>query len=276
MNMDLRTLSDDQLFKLCNEYGKRAREWKRKFAGLLPEVYKRNLFRKTGFSSIYHFAAVLAGISQEQVNTILRLDKKFSATPKLRNLLITGEVSHHKLIRIASVVNNENQNFWSEQVKSLPVSSLNTLVKDAKGKRKTNEKLSIDSNCSKIHFNQLTEQRLKELQQKGFDLNELINPLLDQREEQLAHKKSALIEKYKNKTSPRHIPKEIQDLISQEYGNACAVPNCSKPKYETHHLLPFALAQNHNPLFLVPLCKAHHQIAHSVDTKVTQMRIQNS
>jgi len=41
--------------------------WSRKFAALLPEVDKRQLFRKHGFYSIFEFAAKLAGMGRKTV-----------------------------------------------------------------------------------------------------------------------------------------------------------------------------------------------------------------
>ena len=57
-------ISDQQLYELCQKYGERARTWRQKFAGLLPEVYRRRLYEKKGFGSIFEFAAKLAGMSQ--------------------------------------------------------------------------------------------------------------------------------------------------------------------------------------------------------------------
>ena len=70
-------MTDKELYKLCKKFGKRTLEARRKFAGLLPEVLKRHLYEKKGFSSIYEFAAKLAGMSHEQVNLVLRLERKF-------------------------------------------------------------------------------------------------------------------------------------------------------------------------------------------------------
>ena len=53
--------------------------WSRKFAALLPEVDKRQLYRKRGFYSIFEFAAKLAGMGRKNVEEVLRtykVDKK--------------------------------------------------------------------------------------------------------------------------------------------------------------------------------------------------------
>jgi hypothetical protein len=44
-------MSDENLYNLCILYGEKARMWRQKFIGLLPEVYKRRLFEKKGFAT---------------------------------------------------------------------------------------------------------------------------------------------------------------------------------------------------------------------------------
>ena len=96
-------MNDQQLFQLCKKYGAQTLEARRKFAGLLPEVYRRNLYEKKGFGSIYHFAAVLAGMSRKQVQRVLQLERKFEDKPILKEALVSGEVSINKLARVASI-----------------------------------------------------------------------------------------------------------------------------------------------------------------------------
>lgn len=266
--MELGTLSDDQLFILCQEFGKKARQWRQKFVGLLPEVYKRNLFRTKGFASIYFFAAALGGVSENQVNTVLQLEKKFEKTPKIKKILVNGEVSHHKLARIASVVKPENEDFWSQQVKTLPQSALSTLVRDVTGKPGP-KMLSANT---ELKLSPAITTRLLELQNKGVNISELIQELLEIRDEVIQNRKMRLAEKYKN-TSSRHIPAEVLHIINEEYGTKCAVPTCQRPRHNNHHTLYFKLAKNHNPMFIIPLCKDHHAIAHAMDVKTTEMRM---
>jgi hypothetical protein len=70
-------LTDSELYKKCQEYGLNAKQWLRKFAGLLPEVLRRRLHKRRGYTSIHEFAAKLAGMSEGTVNRILRLAGRF-------------------------------------------------------------------------------------------------------------------------------------------------------------------------------------------------------
>ncbi|MFA5793054.1 MAG: hypothetical protein WC897_04280 [Candidatus Gracilibacteria bacterium] len=42
--------SDNELYRMARIYGKRAIFWRRKFMGLLPEISKRKIYEKKGFS----------------------------------------------------------------------------------------------------------------------------------------------------------------------------------------------------------------------------------
>lgn len=78
----------------------------------------------------------LAGLSEEQVRTVLNLEKKFDDKAMLKELLVNGEVSANKLVRIQSVATQENQEFWANQVRILPSRALETLVREEKQLKK--------------------------------------------------------------------------------------------------------------------------------------------
>ncbi len=221
-------LSDKELFKLCREFGSNALRWRRKFAGLLPEVFKRRLYEKKGFSSIFEFAAKLAGMSQEQVRRVLNIEKKLEDKPALRELLINGDVSVNKLARVVSIATIENQNDLAGLSKNLSQNALETFVKDEKqalensGKNSENllqqtiefenrngllepenahESVRAHTNPQSIlPYVKILEQlspQIKEklliLLEKGIDLNELIAQMLQNREAEIAAAKHAIV-----------------------------------------------------------------------------------
>jgi len=125
-------MTDQQLYEKAKFYGKNALLWRRKFMGLLPEIYKRRLFERKGFSSIFEFSFKLAGLSEKQVRQVLCLEERFEKTPLLHHLLVTGEVSVNKLERVASIATPENERELVEAVKILPKSAIETLVRQAR------------------------------------------------------------------------------------------------------------------------------------------------
>lgn len=262
-------MTDEKLFELCQLYGERARMWKQKFLGLLPEVYERRLYRKKGFSSIFEFGAKLGGVSEEQVKTVLRLDEKFKDKPELHNLLTGGIVSIHKLSRVASIASQTSSHFWADKVQVLPQASVEALVKDERIRQSCGKLLRAQNLSTAIL--QLSPEaiaKLQELQEKGIDVSSLILDLLKEREEKIQTKKHALLaEVTTSKNTSRYIPQRIKKLLIEEYGTKCAISSCKNKAQLIHHTQRFSIDKTHNPLYLAPLCQAHHRIAHVVDTK---------
>ncbi len=332
--------TDENLFQLCRTYGARALEWRNKFIGLLPEVNRRRLYEKKGFSTITEFAAKLAGVSKDQLGTVLNLDRKFEDKPLLKKLLVTGEVSINKLARVAAIVTTANEELLATQVKLLSKSALETFVRDEKnfeknanqdvnksinrqeefqcqdglfevqnlGNRLPGQSVAspAESVASLVNILNLSEEvkvKLLELQQKGINLNELLLEFLEKREQAIAEEKEQITKEMSEKainfttdelqTEPmnistpnhpkcknpsRYIPVKVRRILTKEYGDKCSIPTCQKPQEQTHHTQRFALVAKaapalvNNPHYLAPLCKNHHQIAHTIDLKFQQVR----
>ncbi|MBT7702940.1 hypothetical protein HN748_01770, partial [Candidatus Peregrinibacteria bacterium] len=79
--MNIKKLSNRELHKLALNYGRNALEWRRKFIGILPDIFERRVYKQYGFGSIFEYAAKLAGLTKEQVKRVLSLDEKFQKTP---------------------------------------------------------------------------------------------------------------------------------------------------------------------------------------------------
>lgn len=117
--MNLKILSDKNLYKLCKRWGAEALHARRKFAGLLPEVNKRRLYEKKGYDSIYEFAAKLAGMSRDQVDVVLRLEKRFEDKPLLHAALTDGRISANKLARVVSIATADNEKVIAQKIETL-------------------------------------------------------------------------------------------------------------------------------------------------------------
>ena len=266
---------------------------------MLPEVNRReitartkgkSLLAKKGFSLIFVFAAKLAGMSEEQVRIVLNLERKLEDKPKLHKLLVSGEVSANKLVRIASIATSLNDNDLAEKARILSQAALETHVREQKienqnGLLKTkNEPESLRAH-SKVQdtsqdvrliqkLSPELKQKLLELDEKGLDINEMLLELLQKRDDQIAEEKEKLAAPMRenNKKPSRYIPIRIKKIIHQEHGTKCSHPNCHKPGQHIHHTLPFAIHKTHNPHHLKPLCKAHHELAHQNDAHVQKFR----
>ena len=300
----LENYTDGKILDLCDEYGVKALKWRQRFIGLLPEVFRRRLYKKAGCCSIFEFAQKKAGISEDQVRRVLNLSERFEDKPVLAAMLVNGEVSVNKLARVASVATIENQEYWAGQVLTLSKKSLEVLVHDERDIVKNLKKyksvpghglhdiatsLSLSENSESYQSNMLQRLELSEkiinrllaLKRNGHDLNEILEKLLYHRETEIALEKQVLANKYDQKLeagrveSPgdyngvtRYIPAAVKSVLGAEFGTKCAVANCNKNSEVIHHTARFGVSQSHNPYFLAPLCKAHHDIAHTVDRRV--------
>lgn len=225
-------LSDENLFQMCRKFGGQAKFWRQRFLGLLPEVQRRRLYERKGFSSIFEFAKKLAGVSEEQVRLVLNLERKFERTPVLQAMLVRGEVSANKLVRVASIATVENQEAWAEQVKILSKSALETLVRDERriaGGRASlggvagvdgasgGETVAMVDGLLKPTFENISlpgqsfnsinrdlellqklpaelKERLHQIADKGIDIGVLLTELLDRREREIEERKVELAE----------------------------------------------------------------------------------
>lgn len=184
------------------------------------------------------------------------------------------------------------------QVKLLSKSAVETLVRDEKllrigmpGQLALPEK----SNTSKIELRATTVERLEKLRFKGIDIDEIINQALDRREAEIMKEKEAMAKEIetaragKNSSdgnqplrnipgdkllvkNSRYIPVRIRRLVQMEHGKKCAMDGCRREAEAIHHTRRFAMSGRHNPYYLAPLCRQHHEIAHKIDLKVLEYR----
>ena len=280
---NLKNLTDKELYLICKKFGAAALEARRKFAGLLPEVYAREMserekggswLKKRGFLSVYEFAAKLAGLSRDQVDLVLHLEKRFEDKPVLQAALVSGEVSANKLARVVSIATAENQHDLLGKVETLSNRALEVFVKDFKNQNGSVEP-KIDNKSLHVQTLELDEDiqnELIEMQKKGINVNQILRDFLHERKEKLEQEKSEIVEKQLHKRNDRavigmpanrYVPIEVRRIVIKEFGNKCSAPGCLKPAENLHHENSFAIDQCHDPRYLKPLCKGHHELAHA-------------
>ncbi|MCX6733189.1 MAG: hypothetical protein NTX63_00035 [Candidatus Peregrinibacteria bacterium] len=267
-------LSDDELLVRCVYYGEEARKWRNKFLGLLPEVSRRNLYKAKGFESIFHFAFVLGGVNGKQVVRVLRLHERLKYTPTLQILLERGTVGIHKMERVASIAEPKNQEFLADQVQMLSKQALDTLVRDEKSTMPDSPYVRRVELPHQFILAEDVEGELQRLHHKGIDVNGELRLYLIQRKECIDNEKMRLgvLANERKSVSGRYIPIDIKNILKKEYGKICSIDACNKPSNDIHHLQRFGYVRQHNPQFMAPLCREHHQIAHSIDVRVQEVK----
>ena len=269
---------------------------------MLPEAYRRGIHDKKGYYSIFEYAAKLCGLNHRQVREVLRLEERFREVPQLHELLVSGEVSSNKLARVAPIATKGNEEELAQRVKILSQRAVETFVRDkkfaCKGVTKTEmqngllkPKIEVKSThvrklkheLKHVELSEEVKNKLQDLHQKGHDVNKIILELLEKRETEIQKEKDQIAQEIQNQStkknqtkSSRNIPVRVKKVIRKEFGCKCAVPGCRRPSKVLHHTNRFAMTKQHNPHFIAPLCKAHHEIAHSIDLKVYKLRITTS
>jgi hypothetical protein len=281
MNNLITKITDQELLKLCDKFGKQALLWRRKFMGLLPEVHRRKLYKKRGCASIFEFAAKWAGISEKQTKIVLRLEERFEDKPVLKNLLVEGSVSVNKLARVVSIATVENESELADKIKRLPRAALETFVRDEgeakslhvqktrsepEGRAECKPERSEGFPCISFSLSAVVITELNRLYVQGHDVNKIILELLKQRNEKIEEEKEK-IAKNAPTTVSRYIPVRVKAILKEEFGQKCSIPNCPKLARNIHHSQRFALAHRHDPRYMAPLCREHHQLAHIVDLR---------
>ncbi len=313
----LTKLSDKKLLNLCRRYGANAIQWRRKFEGLLPEVHRRELFRRRGCFSIFEFAAKYAGMNREQVQRVLNLDRQLSDRPILREMFVNGEISANKLRRVIPIATVKTESLWAERVQIMSQRAVETLVRDEQieknahkingpqlvnngiqqigrgesmadlfghvpegtdddlGPALTNKTSASDVVSDDLVLSDEVRSKLRELKQKGIDINEMLMELLTRRECEIEREKQKIAEDEEKKTvagvrADRYVPAHIRNVVRKEHGEKCSMPNCFRDADHLHHTQRFSMSRNHNPNYIAPLCREHHEIAHKIDQKYAQ------
>ncbi|MDP2642996.1 MAG: HNH endonuclease signature motif containing protein [Candidatus Peregrinibacteria bacterium] len=143
-------LTDKDLYRLCQLYGGNAKTWLRKFAGLLPEVFKRSLHLRHGCGSIGEFAKKLSGMNERTVKKILNLHERLADKPYLLALFESGEQGWSKLEAVAFIATQENEKDLSNKVKTLPFRALVLCVKNIREKLTGAGQFQIQNNSQNL------------------------------------------------------------------------------------------------------------------------------
>lgn len=128
ISTSVQSWSDALLYSKCKTYGFNARVWLRKFAGLLPEVNRRQLYKRRGYASLHEFARKLAGMSDYTTDKILCIAAKLEDKPALKEKFVAGEEGWSKIETVAYIATPETDRFWAKKVSSLTKRAIETYV----------------------------------------------------------------------------------------------------------------------------------------------------
>ncbi len=276
--MELLKLSDSELYQRCRQYGMLALLARRKFAGLLPEVKRRELYRRRGFASIHEFAAKLSGMSAESVDKVLRLSARLEDKPFLKVQFESGTQAWSKIEKVSFIATPETDKFWSEKVEKLSQPALEAFVASTKTPDMLQIALQSDGenemNVMQV-WNSLNfpiapevekELRAFKEQSKSLTFNEAVKKLLQNqgtRMEVSVQLCPDCVKKRADEAETRYIPADVRKIIQQKYKGSCGFPGCIDGAKSLHHTRRYALNKSHDPNYIVPLCNKHERLVHS-------------
>lgn len=227
-------------------YGKNAKLWMRKCQMLLPEIQRKQIWRKKGFNSLYEYAAKIAGMSRAKVDDSLWIMHKIKDKPALK---VVAEQKGLNAVRpVVSIATSDNEYELALKAQQMSQHTLKAYAKEIRN-------LRVDPKKCKIEIKQSTLIELQKLQGDQ-DLDTLLLELIALKKSQLPQKPKAV------KTKSRHIPAKIKKYIHARANNRCEFPSCTKKYHQLHHTDRFALKQEHDPSKIYALCKAHHDLTH--------------
>jgi hypothetical protein len=231
------------------EYGRKAKKWINECKMLLPEIDRKMIWRKKGYTSIYEYAAKLAALSRAQVDDALRIMKKIEDKPDL--IKVAHEKSISAVRPVATIATKNTQKMWAAKARKMSKNALELHVRKFRP-RTENPAQTIEMNLSQ----EIIEQ-LKTLKGDA-DWETLIKELLKARTKVLEQEKPQKVKK-----TSRHIPKSIKKWVVKSTNGQCAEPGCYKKYDVLHHEDYFALNKTHDPDRITPLCKSHHELRHN-------------
>src|SRR3989338_11305998 len=254
--MKFKRLSDKDLYALCKEYGQKARFWRRRFAGLLPEVERRALSRRRRCGSIYEFADKLAGMSKESVDKILRLSKKLEDKPFLLEQLETGAQSWSKLEKVAYIATSQTDGAWAERIENMPQPAVEAFVQNFRLKTTLQSETEPVKSAIQFTVKLALAQKLQQLSKRA-DFESLLEKFVESVGAQEQSEKPQAVS-----TPSRHIPTEIDRYVRARTNDLCVFPCCTKIGTSLHHTQRWALENIHDPDRLHLLCTNHERLAH--------------
>lgn len=252
-------------------YGQNAKLWMRKCELLLPKIDKHKIWEKKGFTSIYEYAAKLAGMSRNKVNEALRVLNKVENKPELQKIIEEKGINSVK--PVVTIATKETAGFWAEKAKEMSQHTLETYVREVRRSGFAEEKQELHTETSGLRAEakktkeitmELPEEMADQLQKlKGSsEWKDLMSELLKLREEKLKREREELEKemvrkarkKLKKTESTRRETKteelsQMADETKQTQKVLDKANNTKKPSYKTNQQIidPFTAKSRYIP-----------------------------
>ncbi|MDP4008052.1 MAG: HNH endonuclease signature motif containing protein [Candidatus Peregrinibacteria bacterium] len=267
---------------------------------LIPEIYKKEIYKSYGCANIYEYAARFGGgLSAGVVDKVIKVERKLSEV-SCQNLFETvREQGVHKVAMVAFMATKENEKELIKMVENLPKAAVQEYSREMRGKisrapmkieldgvmryqlEKMKHKMKVQSNKEILkrliqaqfdHF--FPGENFEEVEGDG-EIAEVVGGRAEA--EAMDREDGAVVNRWdvvadetvnreakavkKSKKITRYIPKQKRTETLTKTGGRCSSPNCERPATEFHHKNGYAKTKSHDNL--IALCKLHHKITHA-------------
>jgi len=244
-----------------------------------------------GYPSCFKYCLGELGLSESQTSAYLRVARVCKEIPAVKKKIDLGSLTVSKVKRMASVINESNQESWIEKAETLSQKELEReVVKENPRERVFDRVVLLDDEFDAIHGTirketSLKKERVAELiaQKTGkpCDLEGLLSVVFEQYLERhdpvrkaeratkrrglmssLARKSTFLRNVRKNRSAALNHELALRDrgqcVYIDEFGRRCD----SRQWLDVHHVLPVSKGGADEISNLITLCWGHHRMRH--------------
>ena len=119
------------------------------FIACLIEVKKRKLWDNGRFLSIFHYAKVMACLTEDVTERVFRMYDRIKDYPHILKLFLEAKVSWSKIEIVARVLNKRNARHFAQRLQTNRTSTLKRLVKNIRKRNKRKKERQDGSSKSK-------------------------------------------------------------------------------------------------------------------------------
>jgi len=247
----------------------------------IMEVDHRRIFENFHYTHLTPYCVKELGLSEEVAACFVRVARKGSEVPELKEAVIDGRISVTKAKTIASVITPANQNDWIEKAATLSKHALESKIAEVNPKAGKPEKAKpVGQQKVRVEFELTVEEmelfrRAQELLGTGTLAEtqvELLKSFLDRKDP--VRKADRAKERKSPERSREHsvIPAVIKHAVYQRDRGKCQakLPGgsvCGNKKWiHLHHIQPKSRGGPDTSENLITLCSAHHRQWHRGST----------
>jgi len=249
----------------------------------LQDIDRYFVYRYLGYNSLFTYATQALRLTEAQAYAFISVARKAAQFPVLQKAIIAGEISVSKAVRIASVLNDNNQEEWVELAKTRSKREVEKAVATVNPKLVQASRVRyLDANYLELQLPISEEiyaklERVRELVAQANSQPASLEETLDAALDFFLKKKDPLAQrdpKSPKKTLPGHsdvdhstarparLKISIKKAVLKRDRGQCQI--CGERQWlDVHHINPRENGGNDDLSNLATVCRGHHRSLHA-------------